>query len=350
MSHAFRILGSGIVTALFFLSGAGSLSAYQITPESWALASKYSTSHGGLALRVQQGGKILDETYAKGWTAKTPHRIYSGTKSFVAVVALIALEEGLLKLDEKASDTLTEWKKDRRRDITIEQLLSQTSGLDTGDDVIYPARDQLAAAVKVRLISPPGTKFHYGPAGYQAFGEILRRKLRPRGRSVEGYIREKLIKPLDIDIAYWKHDDAGNPMLHTGLYLTTEEWAKFGEFIKKLCLSDKKQIITPQNLAMLFTGHKGNPAYGMGFWLNAAQPSPRPQKIADLQPAIDGDQVYPGGPKDLYSSIGSCKQRLYIIPSLDLVIIRFGQLTRFSDGDFLGRLLTGKPHPDAHTH
>jgi hypothetical protein len=39
-----------------------------------------------------------------------------------------------------------------------------------------------------------------------------------------------------------------------------------------------------------------------------------------------------------------------MIPSLDLVIVRFGQETAFSDGDFLSRLLTGKPHPDAHTH
>ena len=101
---------------------------------------------------------------------------------------------------------------------------------------------------------------------------------------------------------------------------------------------------------MLLTGHKANPAYGMGFWINRPPPDPRLQSIKLLQLAIDGDQLYPGGPKDLIACIGTGKQRLYMIPSLDLVIVRFGCEVPFSDGDFLSRLLTGKPHPDAHTH
>src|SRR5271168_4071994 len=150
----------------------------EITPAHFAAAAQYSRSHGGLALRVEQGGTVIYESYAPGFSASTPHKIYSGTKSFVAVGALIALREGLLTLDERASDTLTEWRGGRRRAITLNQLLSHTSGLDPDGDLIYPARDQLTAAVGVHLVDPPGSRFHYGAVGYQAFGEILRRKLR----------------------------------------------------------------------------------------------------------------------------------------------------------------------------
>ena len=101
---------------------------------------------------------------------------------------------------------------------------------------------------------------------------------------------------------------------------------------------------------LLFIGHYANPAYGLGFWLNRPPPSPRLQPMTDLQLAIDGDQLYPGGPKDLVAAIGSEKQRLYMVPSLDLVIVRFGNEAAFSDGDFLSRLLTGRSNPDAHTH
>ena len=325
-------------------------SAQTVTATNFAKAGKYSLSHGGLALRVEQGGKLIDESYAPGFSASTPHKIYSGTKSFVAVGALIAMQEGLLALDEKASDTLTEWRGDRRRAITINQLLSQTSGLDPDGDLIYPYRDQLAAAVNVHLIDPPGTRFHYGAVGYQAFGEILRRKLRTQDRSVEGWLKDKIFDPLDIDIADWKHDDAGNPLIHSGISLSTEEWAKFGNFINRVRTGKQNGLVTASSLAMLFIGHQANPAYGLGFWLNRPPPEPRLQPITQLQLAIDGDQLYPGGPRDLVAAIGSEKQRLYMIPSLDLVIVRFGQETAFSDGEFLSRLLTGRPHPDEHTH
>jgi CubicO group peptidase (beta-lactamase class C family) len=336
---------------LLALGAAGLLRAADgITPDHFANAARYSLRHGGLALRVEQGGHLVFESYAPGFSSSTPHKIYSGTKSFVAVGALIAMQEGLLTFDEKACDTLTEWRGDGRRAITIDELLSHTSGLDPDGGYIYPCRDQLAAALRVPLIATPGTQFHYGAVNYQAFGEILRRKLQPRGRSVEGWLKDKIFDPLDIDIDSWKHDDAGNPMVHTGLSLTTEQWAKFGAFLNRVENGDANQIVDRQGLALLFTGHKANPAYGLGFWINRPPPDPPLQPITELQLAIDGDQLYPGGPRDLVAAIGSEKQRLYIIPSLDLVVVRFGREAAFSDGDFLSRLLTGQPHPDAHSH
>jgi CubicO group peptidase (beta-lactamase class C family) len=342
---AFLLLLPGI------LSAAEPAAGNAITADHFALADRYSRTHGGLVLYVQQGGKTLFESDEyPGFTASTPRKIYSGTKSFVAVAALVAVEEGLLTLDEPASNTLTEWQHDRRRDITIDELLSQTGGLDPDGESIYRSRDQFAAALRVPLIAAPGSSFHYGAVGYQAFGELLKRKLKARDRSVEGYIRDKLIDPLDIHIDEWKQDDVGNPLLHAGMILTAKEWAKFGEFINRSVLSDKKQLVDKKLLASLFIGHKANPAYGLGFWLNNPEPIPRPQRMTDLQPAMDGDQLYPGGPHDLVACLGSYRQRLYVIPSLDLVVVRFGYESHYSDGDFLSRLLTGKPKPDPHTH
>jgi len=339
-----------VLSIILGLTAINPLAAAEITAAHFAWAAQYSINHGGLALRVEQGGKLIFESYAPGFSASTPHKIYSGTKSFVAVGALIAMQEGVLTLNEKASDTLTEWRGDRRRAITLDQLLSHTSGLDPDGDLIYPYRDQLAAAVGVHLIDPPGSRFHYGAVGYQAFGEVLRRKLRPQDRSLEGWLREKVFEPLDIDIADWKHDDAGNPLIHSGISLSAREWAKFGNFINAVRDGKPNQIISSQSLAMLLIGHAANPAYGMGFWLNRPPPVPRLQPLSILQLAIDGDQLYPGGPRDLIAAIGSERQRLYMIPSLDLVIVRFGQEVPFSDGDFLSRLLTGRAQPDAHTH
>jgi CubicO group peptidase (beta-lactamase class C family) len=340
-----RMLLAGLL-ALVLAAGPAEAS---VTARNFARAAAYSRDHGGLALRVQQGGRVIFEDYYPGWSANTPHRIYSGTKNFVAVGALVAMEEGLLTLDEPASRTLPEWRHDERREITIDQLLSQTSGLDPGSDIIESSRDQLRAALRVPLIATPGEEFHYGPVGYQAFGEILKRKLRPTGQSLESFLRRKVFDRLGIDIAYWKHDDAGNPLMHAGLWLTSAEWGKFGEYVKNAALGRDNSLIDHRLFRELLVGHAANPAYGLSFWLNEPQSEPRRQKMTDLQPAIDGDQIYPGGPP-IYAAIGTSKQRLYVIPSLDLVVVRFGYESRFSDGDFLSRLLTGEAQPDEHTH
>ena len=342
-----------IVAALIFsaqLSAAKSPAPIDVTisPANFANAADYSRRHGGLAVRVEVGGKLVGEDYAGGYSASTSHKIYSGTKSFVAIGVLIAAQEGLLTFDEKACQTLPEWRNDRRRAITIHELLSHTSGLDPDLDRLYPYADQLAAAVRVPLIDTPGVRFHYGGVNYQALGEILRRKLQARHESLEHFLTSRVFDPLDIDIDTWTHDRAGNPLTHSGISLTPAEWAKFGAFVNAARRGEPHRVLPNSTLAPLFIGTAANPAYGQGFWLN--RPPPGTQPIRIIQLAIDGDQLYPGGPRDLCAALGSGHQMLYMIPSLNLVVVRFGDGSRYSDGDFLSRLLTGKPHPDAHSH
>jgi CubicO group peptidase (beta-lactamase class C family) len=338
------------LTAFLAAVLSGPLPAAEITERDFESAAAYSREHGGLGLRVEEGGRVIFQDYASDFSESTPHRIFSGTKNFVAIAALIAAQEGLLSLDEPASKTLPEWRRDRRREITLDELLSQTSGLEPGTDIIDSARDQMKAALRVPLIDAPGTRFHYGPVGYQAFGEILKRKLEPSGRSVEGYMKSRVFRPLGIEIASWKHDDAGNPLMHAGLWLTAEEWAKFGEFINLQAQTHRKILVEPDLFAILFKPHEANPAYGLSFWLNRPQPEDREQKMTELLPAIDGEQLDADGPRDIYAALGTSHQRLYVIPSKDLVIVRFAYGSSFSDQDFLSRLLTGRPHPDAHSH
>lgn len=326
------------------------LARADVTPQHFANAAHYSLTHGGVAVRVEQNGRLLYESYAPGFSASTPHKIYSGTKSFFAVAAVLMQKEGLLSLEEKASDTLPEWRNDRRRDITIEELLSHTSGLDPDLGFLYPYRDQLDAALRVPLIDTPGARFHYGGVNYQAFGEIMKRKLEAHGQSIQDFMEDKIFDPLDIDVNQWVRDRAGNPLIHSGLVLSAGEWAKFGNFINHARDGGHTPLVPGSTLAPLFAGRTCNPAYGLGFWLNRPPPEPQLQPIKALELAIDGEQLYPGGPHDLIACIGSGHQMLYMIPSQDLVIVRFSDGERFSDGDFLSRLLTGEPHPDARSH
>ena len=100
----------------------------------FAAAASLSEENAGLAVLVYEKGKLVFERYQNGHKQDKPVHIFSGTKSFVPMVALIAEKDGLLKLDEKVYKTITEWKGDKLREkITIRHLLNLTSGLENND-------------------------------------------------------------------------------------------------------------------------------------------------------------------------------------------------------------------------
>jgi CubicO group peptidase (beta-lactamase class C family) len=103
----------------------------EIKTSDCARAAKYSESRRGSAILVMQNGRTVFEHYANDGSANRRWPIFSGTKSFWGIVALVAAQEGLFRLDDSVSDTITEWKNDpRKSQITIRQLLSQTDGIE----------------------------------------------------------------------------------------------------------------------------------------------------------------------------------------------------------------------------
>src|SRR6266403_4374187 len=117
---------SGFLLVLFALSPAA---FSEITVSNCARAAKYSESRRGTAMLVVQNSRTIFEHYANGGSASRRWPIFSGTKSFWGIAALAAVHDGLLKLDDPVSNTITEWKSDPRKSrITIRQLLNQTEG------------------------------------------------------------------------------------------------------------------------------------------------------------------------------------------------------------------------------
>src|SRR5262245_47690852 len=94
----------------------------EIKASDCARAAKYSESRRGSAILVIQNGRTIFEHYANGGAANRRWPIFSGTKSVWGIAALAAVQQGLFKLDDPVSDTITEWKNDpRKSQITIRQ-------------------------------------------------------------------------------------------------------------------------------------------------------------------------------------------------------------------------------------
>src|SRR5207249_9441411 len=98
---------SGILLGVFLTS---TIASAEIRPADCADAARYSESKRGISMLVMQNGRTIFEHYANGGSARRRWPIFSGTKSFWGIAALAAVRDGLFKLDELVSDTITDWK------------------------------------------------------------------------------------------------------------------------------------------------------------------------------------------------------------------------------------------------
>src|SRR5207249_5735176 len=138
-------------------------------------AAKYSESKRGVAMLVMQNGRTIFEHYANGGSASGRWPIFSGTKSFWGIAALAAVHDGLFKLDDPVSDTITEWKNDpRKSQITIRELLNQTDGIEGASRLQRPSiRDRNAMAIRLSAVTVPGSAFLYCHSHFLVFYELL---------------------------------------------------------------------------------------------------------------------------------------------------------------------------------
>jgi CubicO group peptidase (beta-lactamase class C family) len=321
-----------------------------VSEASCAAAAKYSVAHRGLSLLVIQDGHVLHESYAGGDAQDRVASIFSGTKGFWCVAAIAAQQDGILDLDEPVRDTITEWAdKPDKKNITIRNLLNFTAGIEPvfalhGRRI--PDRNRYSIALKP--VAPPGESFMYGPSELQIFSEVLRRKLVRRHLTPQEYLQRRILNPLGIYGMDFREDEVGNPLLASGFKLSAREWAQLGILILNNGNYAHHQIVPSGMLEELFRGTSANPMFGMGFWINRTANAGASEVDVEKMLDIPWQRQYwhntclcREAPRDLIAAIGSGYQRMFIIPSLDLIIVRQGRDGPFSDATFL-RIILGK--------
>ncbi len=309
-----------------------------LNPASVRAAAAYSNGHGGASLLILQGGKTLHEN-----GADAARKIYSGTKAFWCLGALAAAQDGLLNLDERVADTIPNWRGDSRKArVTVRKLLDFSCGLEPGfrlhkDD----SEDRDAIAVRLPMVAEPGASFIYGPSSLQVFHAILKAKL--KGESPRAYLERRVLRRLGLGRQRYLEDRAGNPLLAAGWTLSARQWTKLGELV----LNNGAPVLSANLLAQSWRGSAANNSYSLGWWNNRAAPGGREfdfeEMLTPKWSAQDWNRacICRDAPNDLVMCIGSLHQRLYVIPSLRVVIARHGNGGSFSDARFL-RLLLGR--------
>lgn len=306
-------------------------------------AREYSHATGGQTFLVMHYGQVLDESYANGGAPERAQLLASATKGFTGFIGAIGAGDGLYALDEPVSQqALSEWRLDAlKSQITYRHLLTMSSGLEELNDL-----SSWLGYLSARAINRPGEVFIYS-GDPNIFGLALERRL--GGESVTNYFNRKLFEPLGMASVRWSTNFAdGRPQLSGGAFATARDWAKFGEFVRRTIDGSWSgpEIVARPLFEQVLRGTRAHPAYGFYWWLKEPVPvdlaavidaNNKNQFSRQIKPIIDEPLV----PDDFIMLAGAYGQRLYVIPSRGLTVIRNGPSNdnRFQDREFLVRLL-----------
>ncbi|MEJ0059498.1 MAG: serine hydrolase [Terricaulis sp.] len=296
-------------------------------------AAAYSAERSGATFVVSRHGIILDERYEPGFAPTTLLPIGAGTRALAPLLVASLIEDGLMRLDEGAAQTFTEWTTHPLKNmISVRGLLNGTSGIAFGDN----ASGGVADAIALEPVAPPGERFIEDRAPFVLLAEIARRKLETAGRTSDPalYLANHTLEPIGCLPISWTRGIDGAASFYDGVALTGRGWAQVGELLRREGVWQAQQIVSAAALREALQGTYAAPRVGMGLWLAAAsaRDNDTPQHDSDLW------RMNPPAPQDLAMAAGAGGQRLYIIPSEHLVVVRQSRdanARNWSDARFL---------------
>lgn len=305
------------------------------TAESYAI-----DSHSGLAFVVWQNGEILTQSYRQEYNSQTLHWIFSGSKSFAGLLAAIAVKNELFTFDTSLGELITAWDLESERGkITVRQLLNLTSGIKTEEP---GARQTATEWLHADMASPRGTTFAYGPTPFYIFSWIFHEEF---GIDPISYLDEHLFQPLGISKGEWLTVDNRFINFAFGGNFTAQDWLQLGILLSQNGSYNGQQLIPEHLLEELRTGSSVNPGYGISFWINGQAKTDNrfiyklPNHVSEhVSDRLISEHI----PADLFMMSGLFGQKLYIVPSLNLVILRFGTADFSFDDDEFFEILMNK--------
>jgi CubicO group peptidase (beta-lactamase class C family) len=274
------------------------------------------------AMVVVHKGQIVGERYMPGITKDTQLESWSMGKSLTATLVGLVVRAGAFGLDDPAP--VPEWQApgDARREIRIRDLLRMSSGLrfsaqgDAGLDVArdYPdhfyiyagAIDAFAYSVAAPAEHPPNTVGRYRNSDPLTLGYLVKRFVTGRGEDYLTFPQRALFDRIGIRRQVLETDPHGNFLLTGYDYGTARNWARLGLLYLRDGVWQGERLL-PEGWAR-FVGTAApawkEPEYGGQFWVNGKGQWPLPA--------------------DTYFMSGAGGQHTFVVPSLDLVVVRMG--------------------------
>ena len=266
----------------------------------------YLNQKGTKSFMILVNGRIVMEEYFNGHTATATWEWNSAGKTLVASTVGIAQQENLLNINNKVSDYLgTEWTSmplNKENLITVKHLLTMTAGND--DTKQYVIKSNLT------YIADAGTRWAYSNI-FQKLTDVVNKA---SNKPFETYFNEKLKSKIGME-GFWNFGT-----IFTIYHSNTKSMARFGLLALNKGKWNNEQIINEFYFnESVSTSQSINPSYGYLWWLNGKTSF----MIPNEQNVYQGFLV-PNAPADMYAAMGAKDQRIYVIPSKKMAVIRMG--------------------------
>ena len=258
---------------------------------------------------IVRHGYLVLEAYAPSIGPDTAQPIYSGTKSFTSALVGIALEKGYLpSIHHRLLDFFPDLQyanhDPRKRSITLENLLTMTSGVAWWEYVAFDSRNTLMQMERSSdwvqffldrpMVEDPGTRWNYNTGGAHVLSAIVQKQ---SGKTLSDFAAENLFTPIGITSVNWPADPQGVSFGGRGISMTARDMARFGYLYAREGMWDGRQVI-PAEWVRESTKKRFAAKFGQDYaylwWV----------------PAFGG-----------FAANGFRGQRIFVIPEQDLVVV-----------------------------
>ena len=290
-------------------------------------------------------GQLIAERYAPGFDKDMPLLGWSMSKTVTnALVGILVRQK---RLDVMQPAPVPVWQKDDdgRKKITLDQLLRMSSGLKFEEKylplydatyMLYGSYDFAAYAADRPLETEPDTKWYYSSGTANIVAGIVRQTIEKKYDYYYSFIYEELFDKIGMYSALIEPDSSGTFVGSSYTFATPRDWARFGLLYLQNGVWQGEQIFSQDWVAYTTTPTPGAPQgeYGAHIWLNAGS-------------ATDpNDRRWPGAPRDAFAALGFQEQKVIVIPSRKLVLVRFGATTdrkAWNTDEFIKNILACLP-------
>jgi CubicO group peptidase (beta-lactamase class C family) len=297
-------------------------SAVAMDPEGVQKALDFATLHSAASVRVYRHNCLVETSRLDPVTEDIQNNIWSSTKGVVSMLAGRTAQLGHLDIADRIGRYIPEADHAHSR-ITIKQLLTQSSGLPLNwtNELSQLPPDTVRYTLALPFEDEPGTDFEYGQTTVTVLGYAIEKAV---GKDLQTFAQEQLFGPIGIerDDWFWLRDRAGNTHGYAYLFMTPKDLARLGHVMLHDGRWRDQQLLPERYVRAASSPSDTNGFYGYLLWINKLDHG-YTVDIPD-QKYIKNHRLVESAPRDMYTFIGFLDQVIFVIPSLDMVVVRTG--------------------------